>query len=178
MQGREIKTVFPRPRAGIKGESSREEAYGVLAGEDRFVRELLNPEVISVPSFMSLEAVSDFYRGEKKKPILVVFDDGEPAYALPEIDLARANLARVDLDSPQTLHELLKDRVAVRCREDAILADAIHEMVEYHISHVPVVSLHGGLIGTLSLLDIIGALSPPAAERWLSKLRGWSAISP
>ncbi|HMS82741.1 MAG TPA: CBS domain-containing protein [Nitrospira sp.] len=173
---REIKTVVSRHRGGIKGESSRAEAYGVLPGEDRFVREIMTREVVSLPSFMSLEAVHELYRGQKKT-ILVVNEAEEPAYALPELDLALANPAGVDLTRPQTLHDLLKDRVAVRCREDAILADAIHEMVAYHISHVPVLNLQGGLIGALSLLDVIGALSPPAAARWLSKIRGWLAIS-
>lgn len=169
-------TIRPRVRGGIVGESTKAEAYGVVSGEDRFVREIMTREVVSAPSFMSLEAVSDLYRGEKK-PILIVYDDEEPAYALPEVDLARASLARVDLTSPQTLHELLRDRVAVRCREDAILADAIRAMVEHHISYMPVLSLHGSLIGALSLLDVLGALSPPAAEKWSSKIRGWFATS-
>jgi CBS-domain-containing membrane protein len=174
----EIITVISRPQAGIKGESSREEAYGVLSGEDRLVRDITTREVVSVRSSMSLEEASNLCRDQKNKPILVVYDGEEPVYVMTERDLAHARLVPVNLTPSRTLHEFLNNRVAVRCREDAILADAIHEMVAYHTTHVPVLDLQGDLLGSLSLIDIIGALSPPAAEKWLPKLRGWSAISP
>ncbi len=173
----DIVTVSPRPRSGIIGESTNDETYGVLSGEDRLVRDIMTQKVAIVESSMSLEDASETINNQKMS-ILVVCENGEPVQALTELDLTSDKAARESLPSSGTLQEIIKNRVSVRCREDAILADAMHAMIRHRASHVPVVDATGGLVGALSLVDAVGALSPPAAELWSAKMRGWSVIPP
>ncbi len=70
-----------------------------------------------------------------------------------------------------TLDELIKKRMVVRCREDAILADAIDAMLSHRTRHVPVVNTSGDLVGALSLVDAVGAITPDAAALRQTKVR-------
>lgn len=170
-------TVSPRPRSGIIGESTNDESYGVLNGEDRLVREIMTQKVAIVPSSISLEEASESI-GNQKESILIVCEGGEPVHALTERDLTSDKAVRESHSRSGTLQEITKIRVSVRCREDAILADAMHAMIKHRASHVPVVDKTGGLVGALSLVDAVGAISPPAAELWLGKMRDWSVTPP
>lgn len=80
--------------------------------------------------------------------------------------------------SPATLHEITKKREPIRCREDAILADAISAMMDHHARHVPVIDAEGDLVGVLSLVDAVGALTPDAAAAWLTKMRQSTVQAP
>ena len=170
-------TVAPRFRSGIVGESTNDEAYGVLSGEDRLVREIMTRTVVIADSSMPLEDAGETIRNQEMS-ILVVYEGGEPVHALTELDLTSDKIARENRSSSGTLQEIIKCRVPVRCHEDAILADAMHAMIKHRLSYVPVVDSQGGLVGALSLVDAVGAISPPAAELWLTKMRGWSVTPP
>ncbi|MBX3300688.1 MAG: CBS domain-containing protein [Nitrospira sp.] len=170
-------TVSPRPRSGIKGESTSDEAYGVLSGEERLVRDIMTRKIVTVQSSMTREKASETIRNQKTS-ILVIYRDDEPVHALTELDLAGEKIPREDISNVDTLQEIFKHRAAVRCREDAILADALHAMTKHRIGHVPVLDATGGLVGALSLVDAVGAVSPAAAERWLAKMKGWSMTPP
>ncbi len=170
-------TVSPRPRSGIIGESTNDEAYGVLSGEDRLVRDIMTRKVVIAQSSMPVEAAGDTIRNQKMS-ILVVYEGGEPVQALTELDLTSGTTARESPSSSGTLQEIIKNRVCVRCREDAILADVMHAMIKHRASQVPVLSGTGDLVGALSLVDAVGALSPPAADIWRAKMRGWAVTPP
>jgi CBS domain-containing protein len=170
-------TVSPRPRSGIIGESTNDEAYGVLSGEDRLVRDIMTRKIVIAQSSMPLEGARETLRSDKMS-ILVVYEGGEPVQALTEQDFTSDKTAHESPSSSGTLQETIKNRVSVRCREDAILADSMHAMIEHRASHVPVLSATGDLVGVLSLVDAVGALSPPAADIWLTKMRGWSVTPP
>lgn len=170
-------TVSPRLRSGIIGESTNDESYGVLSGEDRLVREIMTRKVIIARSGMSLEDARDRMKSQMMS-ILIVFENGDPVQALTELDLSTDNVTREKSSNSGTLQEIINSRVSVRSREDAILADAMRAMVHYRASHIPVVDSQGGLVGALSLVDAVGALSPPAAELWSAKMRGWSVRPP
>jgi CBS domain-containing protein len=170
-------TILPRPRSGILGESTNDEAYGVLSGEDRLVRDVMTRMVITAQSSMPLEKAYETIRNLKTF-ILVVCEGREPIQALTERDLASDTIVREDPSNICTLQEIIKKRVSVRCREDAIIADAMRAMITHGISYVPVVDATGDLVGALSLVDAVGALSPPAAEMWREKMRGWSVTPP
>ncbi len=166
-------TILPRPRSGIGGESTNDEAYGVLPGEDRLVKDLMIREVSTVDASFSVnKAVNKI--SHLDLAILVVCQNGEPVLALTQYDLA------IYQGSPGsvTLREMLETRTVIRCREDAILADAIRGMVDHRARQVPVVDAKGKLVGALSLVDAIGALTPEAATTWLPKIRQLSAKAP
>ncbi|GKS62723.1 hypothetical protein YTPLAS72_00270 [Nitrospira sp.] len=170
-------TVAPRPRSGLVGESTGDEAYGVLPGEDRLVRDVMTKKVIVAQSSMALKEAYETLRCQKVS-ILVVYQGNEPVQALAEPDLINDKVPLQGVPEMKTLHQLIERRVAVRCREDAILADALRAMIRHRTNHVPVMDARGGLVGALSLVDAIGAVSPTAAERWLAQMEGWSATPP
>lgn len=170
-------TVAPRPRSGLVGESTGDEAYGVLPGEDRLVRDILTKKVIVAQSSMALKEAYETLRCQKV-PILVVYQGNEAVQALAEPDLIGDKIPLEGVPEMRTLHELIEYRVAVRCREEAILADALRAMIRHRTNYVPVLNARGGLVGALSLVDAIGAVSPTAAERWLAQMEGWPATPP
>ena len=170
-------TVAPRPRSGLVGESTSDEAYGVLPGEDRLVRDIMTRKVVIAQSSMGLREACEAIRHQEMS-VLIVYQGDEPVQALTEFDLLSDEILRSDVSERGTLQELIEHQVAVRCHEDAILADAMHAMIKHRASHVPVLDARGGLVGALSLVDAVGAVSPAAAERWLVQMKGWSATPP
>lgn len=164
-------TVTPRPRSGLVGESTRDEAYGVLPGEDRLVRDIMTKKVIVAQSSMASKEAYETLSCQEVS-ILVVYQGNEPVQALAEPDLISDKIPLEGVSETRTLRELIEHRVAVRCREDAILADALGAMIRYRTNYVPVLDAKGGLVGALSLVDAIGAVSPTAAERWLARMKG------
>lgn len=165
-------TINPRVRSGLVGESTRNEAYGVLPGEDRLVRDIMTRQVVivqsSLPLRMACEALS-----HQERSVLIVCEDDEPVHALAAPDLVNGPVIRMETSETLTFSELIQQRVAVRCREENILADAMHAMIKYRAKHIPVLNGTGDLVGALSFVDAIGAVSPAAAERWLARMQGW-----
>ncbi len=162
-------TVIPRPRSGIVGESTNDEAYDVLPGEDRLVKDIMTHEIAIARASVTAKEAIDVIR-DRDVPILVVCRESEPVSALTEYDLA-INALTEDRTDSFTLDELIKKRMMIRCREDAILADAIHAMLSHRTRHVPVVNAKGDLVGALSLVDAVGAITPDAAALWQAKIR-------
>ncbi|UVT17498.1 MAG: CBS domain-containing protein [Nitrospira sp.] len=166
-------TVAPRPRSGIAGESTNDEAYGVLPGEDRLVKDIMTREIAEADASILIDQAIDIMR-DRDVAVLVVSRDNEPVLALTESDMAHITLACKDRGETTAMHELINRRIAIRCHEEAILADAIHAMVDHRIRHVPVVDAKHTLVGALSLMNAVGALTPDAAAIWLAKMQQWS----
>jgi CBS domain-containing protein len=132
------------------------------------VKDIMTDDIaITRASITAREAIEIFRN--RSVPILVVYLESEPAFALTEYDLAIA-IAQGHGDSV-ALYELIKKRVAIRCCEDAILADAIDAMLNHRARQVPVVDTKGDLVGLLSLVEAVGALTPEAAAFWQAKVR-------
>lgn len=168
-------TVTPRPRCGIFGESTNDEAYRVLAGEDRPVKDVMTQEVAVTTASLNAKEAIDTIRN-RNVPILIVCLENDPVFALTEYDLAINVMTENHAHS--VLDELIKKRAIVRCREDAILADAIHAMLDHRIRHVPVVNAQGDPVGALSLVNAVGAITPDAAAIWQTKARRLWAETP
>ncbi|MEP6934610.1 MAG: CBS domain-containing protein [Nitrospirota bacterium] len=110
--------------------------------------------------------------------IVIVCRHNEPVSALTEYDIVINGTASDDYSGSVTLHDHIKTHVAIRCREDAILADAIPAMIDHHVRHVPVVDEKGTLVGALSLMNALGAVAPDAAAMWLTKMQQSTAKAP
>jgi CBS domain-containing protein len=162
-------TVTPRPRSGIFGESTNDEAYSVLPGEDRLVRDIMTQDLATTMASFTVKEAIDIIKN-RNVPILVVYLGSEPVSALTEYDLAIHAVTEENADSV-TLYELIKKRMVIRCREDAILADAMYAMLNHCTRHIPVVDATGDLVGALSLVDAVGAITPDAAALWQTKIR-------
>ncbi len=170
-------TIGPRSHSGIYMESTKAESLGVRPGEDRLVKDVMSREVVTADASISVKEAVQTMRS-RDLPVLIVCRDNEPALALTEYDVVISEAAHVDRFGSVTLHEITKTREPIRCREDAILADAIRAMTDYHARHVPVVGPAGGLVGVLSLVDAVGAITPEAAAAWLTKMRQSTVQAP
>jgi CBS domain-containing protein len=162
-------TVTPRPRSGIFGESTNDEAYRVLPGEDRLVKDIMTQDLATAMASITVNEAIEIIKN-RNVLILVVYLGSEPVFALTQYDLA-INVITEDHANSVTLYELIKKRMVIRCRDDAILADAIYAMLNHCIRHVPVVDAKGNLVGALSLVDAVGAITPDAAALWQTKVR-------
>ena len=170
-------TIGPRSRSGVYLESTNAEALGVRPGEDRLVKDVMSREVTTVDASASVKEATQAMRNQDL-PILIVCRGDEPVLALTEYDMVISGTAPGNRSSSATLHEITKKREPIRCREDAILADAISAMMDHHARHVPVIDAEGDLVGVLSLVDAVGALTPEAAAAWLTKMRQSTVQAP
>jgi CBS domain-containing protein len=170
-------TIGPRSRSGVYLESTNAEALGVRPGEDRLVKDVMSREVTTVDASASVKEATQAMRNQDLS-ILIVCRGDEPVLALTEYDMVISGTAPGNGSSPATLHEIAKKREPIRCREDAILADAISAMMDHHARHVPVIDAEGDLVGVLSLVDAVGALTPDAAAAWLTKMRQSTVQAP
>lgn len=162
-------TIVPRLPTGIYLESTRDEAYGVLQGEDRYVKDIMTRKVaISDASICLKEAVRII---QDQQSILIICLDHEPALAVTEYDIALNMMESHDYSTLVTFREIINKQEAIRCHEDAILADAVSAMIDHRARHVPVVDSKGNAVGALSLMNAIGAMMPDAAAKWLTKMR-------
>ena len=163
-------TIGPRSHSGIFLESTSAEAYGVLPGEDRLVKDIMSSEVAPVNARTSVKEAVETLRN-LGLPILIVCQDAVPVVALTEYDVAISGADSEDRSGSATLHDIMKQRTAIRCREDAILADAIRAMIDHRARHIPVVDEKCCLVGALSLVDAIAAMPPDTATAWLAKTK-------
>lgn len=163
-------TVGPRRPSGIYLESTRDERYGVLPGEDRFVKDVMSREVVTVDALTSVRDAADTMR-HRQVPALVVYRDKQLAGVLTERDVAVNGTTKAEHPGSMTVQEVMTSREPISCREDAILADATRVMADHHLPSVPVVNAEGDVVGLLSLLDAAGALMPNVAAAWLAKTR-------
>jgi len=163
-------TVGPRRPAGIYLESTHNEAYGVLQGEERHVKDIMNREVVSVDASICFKEAVRIIQ-EQQLSILIICLENEAVLAVTEYDIALSMMWSDDHSAFATFHEVIKNRESVRCHDDAILADAVSAMVDHRARHIPVVDANGNAVGALSLMNAIGAMGPDAAAKWLTQMR-------
>lgn len=170
-------TVSQRTRGGIVGESTNEEAYGVVTGEDRPVRDIMSHDIVTASINTPVDEAIVIIR-KHKSAILIAYAGEAPTYALTEVDLSNDKSAWKIPGKFSTLQEITQSRTAVRCSGDAILADVLPVMIQCRATHIPVLDAQGGLIGAFPIMHAVGALPSAAAELWLSKMRDWSVLAP
>jgi CBS domain-containing protein len=162
--------VDSRPRSGIYLESTSDEEYGVLPGEDRLVKDVMSRTVVTVDSGTSVKEAAEIMR-DRNVPALVVCRNGELAGTLTERQLALTGVVGANPTSSTAVHEIIAPQDVVRCRDNAILADALRAMADHRIHAIPVVNAEERLVGLLTLEKAAGALMPHVAEAWLAKMR-------
>jgi len=158
-------------------ESTRAEAYGVLQGEDRHVKEIMTREVVTSDASICLKEAVRIVQ-EQRASTLIICLDHKPVLAVTEYDIALIMMMSDDYSALATFHETINKCEAVRCHEDAILADAVSAMLDHRARHIPVVDSNNNVVGALSLMNAIGAMMPDAAAKWLTKMRTMSSKDP
>lgn len=165
-----MRTVGSHTRSGIYLESTDEEQLGVLPGEGRFVKDLMSRKKVTVDTATSVKEAAEIMRDRDVSAVVVCRND-DPIGAFTEHDMIVNEGANVESPGSITVYEVIKTREMIRCREDTILADALRAMVEQRADSVPVINIEGSLVGVLSLVDAVGALTPDVAAAWLAKMR-------
>ena len=77
-------TIAPRLPSGIFLESTRDEAYGVLQGEDRHVKEIMTREVVTSDASIYLKEAIRIVQ-DQRSSILIICLDHQPALAVTEV---------------------------------------------------------------------------------------------
>lgn len=167
--GTETTPASRRP-AGLYLESTPDERYGVLPGEDRLVRDVMTPEVVTIAPETSVQAAAAMMR-DRRTPALVVSEGTRLSGTVTEHDLVVRGTAQPAHPATVPVSQILPPDEPIACREDAILADAARLMAARRRPSLPVLDEHGAVVGVLSLLDVVGAVMPNAAATWLSQIR-------
>ncbi len=158
-----------RPPAGLYLESTPDERYGVLPGEDRLVRDVMRPTVRTIDPRASLQEAARMIR-DHAVPALIVCRDGEIVGTVSEHDIAVNGATQARSPDTVPVHEVMAPAGALVCRDDAILADAARLMAEQGLRCLPVMDERGAVVGLLTMLDVAVAVVPAAASAWLAKI--------
>lgn len=163
-------TAEERRPVGLYLESSPDERYGVLPGEDRPVRDLMNRDLVTIPSSASVREAATVMR-DRATPYVIVTDRDRLEGIIDEHDLVvRGATQTAPLDT-LSVSALLPPNPDPACREDALLADAARLMAAHGRHTIAVVNQRGHVVGVISLLDVAGAVMPNAAAAWLARVR-------
>lgn len=163
-------TAGSRPAAGLYLESTPDERYGVLPGEDRLVRDVMVRDVATIAPDASVQEAARTMRDQGTSS-LVVSEGDRLVGIVDERDIVVKGATQAVHPAAISVRELLPTGDPLACREDAILADAARLMMIHGRQTLPVLNNTGGVAGTLSLLDVAGAVMPSVAGSWLSQVR-------
>jgi CBS domain-containing protein len=159
-----------RGRAGLYLESTSDEHYGVLPGEDRRVHEVMSRHVVTIEPSASLRQAAAAMRDHGVSAV-VVCREGRLHGLVTAQDLVVHGTAAGVAPEAMTVDALIGRHPAAACREDMIVADAKHLMAEHGRQSLPVLNAGGDVVGILSLMDVAAAVMPGVAAAWLSHMK-------
>jgi CBS domain-containing protein len=150
-------------------ESTRAEQLGLLPGEERPVREVMNRRLVTIdPGARFQDAVELMHR--ERVAFLIVQDACRMHGLLTERDVA-AQAVKEDAVRATTAQEALSLPEPVMCSENDLVADALAVLKRHGVSAVPVLDCQGAVLGVLSLIDATASLMPQTAAAWLAEVR-------
>jgi len=157
-----------RSSGGLYLESTRAERFGVLPGEERPVREVMNRRVISIAPSTSLWDAAAIMRREQTSAVVV--RDPERVYGLlTDRDLGLSLIAGTE--SVSTAGDLVGTRKHVTLCEDDIVADGWALLKRHGLDAMSVVDGQGTVVGVLSWVDLAASVQPDSAGVWLDHIR-------
>jgi CBS domain-containing protein len=159
-----------RRPAGLYLESTPDERYGVLPGEDRSVGDVMTRRIVTIDPDASVQEAAQIMR-DRRTPALVVSDGPRLVGLVTEQDIVTKGATQEAHPDSIPVRRILPPGEPVACRADAILADAARVMAAKRRPSLPVVDERGAVVGLLSWLDVAGAVMPNAAAAWLSEIR-------
>jgi CBS domain-containing protein len=115
-----MRVVGPRRHAGICLESTGDDRYGVLPGEERLVRKVMTQDVVTVDARTTVKQAAEIMQF-RNVPALVVYRNEDIAGVVTERELALKGTTRSAHPSALTVQDMLAGCEPVGCREDAIL---------------------------------------------------------
>lgn len=156
--------------SGLFMESTPDERFGVLPGEERRVEDVMHRSTFSIEPSRSLREAAEMMRRHQASS-LVVLEGRRLAGILTERDMVVHGMTQDVSPAALSVRQVLGDRKPVYCRDRDILAEAARLMADHRLESIPVVNAEGTVVGTLTLLDVVGAVMPAAAATWLARVR-------
>jgi CBS domain-containing protein len=157
-----------RRPSGLYLESTPDERYGVLPGEDRPVREIMTRRVVTIGPETSVREAAQLMR-DHPTDALVVADGSRLLGIVTEHDVVTQGATQQTHPEHIPVRQVLPPGEPIVCSEETILADAARLMAARRRRAVPVLDERGDVSGILSLLDVAGAAMPGAAATWLRR---------
>lgn len=155
---------------GLYLESTPDERFGVLPGEERLVKDIMRRNAPGIEVSRSLKEAADMMR-RHDAPALIALRDRRLAGILTEHDIVTRGMTVDAPPSAISVQHVLGDGEPIACRDQAILAEAARLMADQRLESIPVVDADGAVVGLLTLSDIVGAVMPNAAATWLARVR-------
>ncbi|MGE0274281.1 MAG: CBS domain-containing protein [Nitrospiraceae bacterium] len=154
--------------SGLFGESTSEERHGLLEGEHRHIREVMDRNVVTMDPQESLwEAAETFRRLHvQAAPVCA---RGRLVGLITERDIAVKGVVKPGSPRSIPIRDVMQTEVPA-CSENDILARAMRLMVEHRVRWLPVLDNAQHVVGLLSADQAAGSISPRAAEALLQDL--------
>jgi CBS domain-containing protein len=165
----ENKNESPRPESGLFQESTTEEQHGLLEGESRPIRDVMNRNVVTMDPQESLwEAAETFRRLQVQAA--AVCANGRFVGLVTERDIAVKGVVKPGSPRKIPIKEVMQTEVP-SCSEDEMLARALRLMIEHRVRWLPVLdTAQQHVVGLLSADRAAGSVSPRVAEALLQRL--------
>ena len=157
-----------RSESGLLQESTHEEQQGLLEGEDRRIRDVMNRNVVTMDPQQSLWDAAETFR-RRQVQAAAVCAKGHLVGLITERDIAVKGVVKPG--SPRTIP--IKDVMQTEvpsCSEDDVLIRALRLMMEHRVRWLPVLDSAQQVVGLLSADQAAGSVSPRAAEALLQRL--------
>jgi CBS domain-containing protein len=154
--------------SGLFAESTNEERHGLLEGEQRPIRDVMDRNVLTMDPQESLwEAAETFRRLHvQAAPVCA---QGRLIGLITERDIAVKGVVKPGSPRSIPIREVMQTEVPA-CSENDILARAMRLMVEHRVRWLPVLDTTHQVVGLLSADQAAGSVSPRAAEALLQQL--------
>ena len=154
--------------SGLFQESTSEERQGLLEGESRPIRDVMNRDVVTMDPQESLWEAAETFR-RRRIQAAPVCTHGRLVGLITERDIAVKGVVKPG--SPRTIpiRDVMQTDVPA-CSEGDALAHAMRTMVQHRVRWLPVLDTAQHVVGLLSADQAAGSVSPPAAEALLRRL--------
>lgn len=121
--------------------------------DDTPVGELMTEPVLTVNPDDRIDEVGEAMLHQSIKSVVVIDSECRPQGILTSTDFIEIATKRADV-TESTVEEWMTART-LTVESDASVRRAIEEMLSNGISHLPVVGADGGVVGILSMTDIV-----------------------
>jgi CBS domain-containing protein len=164
----EKKDLSIESESGRSQESTVEEHQGLLEGEGRPIRDVMNRNVVTMNPQESLwEAAETFRRLHVQAA--PVYTRGRLVGLITERDIAVKGVVKPGSPRSIPIRDVMQTGVPT-CSEHDVLAQAMRLMMEHRVRWLPILDTAQHMIGLLSANQAAGSVSSRAAETLLQRL--------
>ncbi len=154
--------------SGLFQESTIEERQGLLEGEGRPIRDVMNRNVVTMNPQESLWEAAETFRRHHVQAA-PVWTRGRFVGLITERDIAVKGVVKPGSPRSIPIRDVMQTEVPT-CSEHDVLARAMRLMMEHRVRWLPVLDTAQHVVGLLSAGQAAGSVSPRAAQTPLQRL--------